>query len=190
MDSLNATAPGLDGAGGEGYIGLLSFLSFAFSVMAAVLAIDMYALLRTGRFGKTWRVLIIASVIFALMHALRMAELFNFSGLRSAHLSEVTELMFVMALAYAFYLQRQAFTRSAPPTDDHLPLSAFPPLHLEDDERAPALASEIAPREDEWARLQGQIPDHELSQPESPSSEAASSGRAPSTERFHSAPRP
>ena len=62
----------------DSYIGLLSFLSFGFSVMAAVLAIDMYALLRTGQFGKTWRVLIISTVMFALMQALKLAEILNF----------------------------------------------------------------------------------------------------------------
>ncbi len=93
----------------ESYIGLLSFLSFSFSVLAAVVAIDMYALLRTGQFARTWRVLIIASVMFALMQALRMSELLNFAGMRSYHLSEVVELMFVMSLAYAFYLQRALF---------------------------------------------------------------------------------
>lgn len=98
-------------AGGT-YFGLLSFLSFAFSVMAAVLAIDMYALLRTGEFGSTWRVLIIASVIFALVQALRMAEFFN-PKVADYGLSQIAELMFVMALAYAFYLQRRAFARAA-----------------------------------------------------------------------------
>lgn len=94
---------------GGGYVGLLSFCSFIFSVIAAVLAIDLYALLRTGRAGATWRVLIIASVMFALMHALRLAELLNFGVFPLAHLSEIVELMFVMALAYAFYLQRKVF---------------------------------------------------------------------------------
>jgi hypothetical protein len=94
----------------ESTIGLLSFLSFAFSVVAAVLAIDMYALLRTGQFGKTWRVLIIASVMFALMQALRMGELLNLEALNRYHLSQIVELMFVMSLAYAFYLQRSVFT--------------------------------------------------------------------------------
>lgn len=96
-------------SGGD-YVGLLSFFSFAFSIIAAVLAIDLYALLRTGRSGSTWRVLIIASVMFALMHALRLAELLNFGLFRVTHLSEIVELMFVMALAYAFYLQRKTFS--------------------------------------------------------------------------------
>lgn len=95
--------------GGGGYVGLLSFFSFIISVIAAVLAIDLYALLRTGRSGSTWRVLIIASVMFALMQALRLAALLRFGGLGLTRLSEIVELIFVMALAYAFYLQRQVF---------------------------------------------------------------------------------
>jgi hypothetical protein len=95
--------------GGVSSLGILSFLSFGLSVIAAVLAIDMYKLLRTGEFGKTWRVLIIASVMLALLQVLRMAEVLNFRAMRDYHLSEVVELCFVMALAYAFHLQRRVF---------------------------------------------------------------------------------
>lgn len=95
---------------GESPLGLLSFLSFAFSVIAAVLAIDMYKLLRTGGFGKTWRVLITASVMLALLQVLRMAEILNFRAIEEAHLGQIVELCFVMTLAYAFYCQRQVFS--------------------------------------------------------------------------------
>src|SRR5690242_7044005 len=91
-------------------LGLLSFLSFAFSVIAAVLAIDMYKLLRTGEFGKTWRLLITASVMFALLQVLRMAEIMNWRAIGEGQLAQVVELVFVISLAYAFYLQRRAFT--------------------------------------------------------------------------------
>jgi hypothetical protein len=84
-------------------------MSFGLSVVAAVCAIDMYNLTRTGEFGKTWRVLIIASVMFAFMQVLRIAEILNWQALTHYHFSEIVELMFVMALAYAFFLQRQAF---------------------------------------------------------------------------------
>jgi hypothetical protein len=96
---------------GESYLGLLSFLSFTFSVIAAVLAIDMYTLLRTGEFGKTWRVIIIASVMFVLLQVLRMAEALNWH-FATHGLSQIVELMFALALAYAFYLQRKAFTKA------------------------------------------------------------------------------
>jgi hypothetical protein len=96
--------------GGASTLGWLSFLSFAFSVFAAVLAIDMYKLLRTGEFGKTWRLLIIASVMFVLLQVLRMAEVVNVRMMRQQHLSEVVELCFVIVLTYAFYQQRKVFT--------------------------------------------------------------------------------
>jgi hypothetical protein len=92
---------------------LLSFLTFCFSIIAAVLAIDMYKLLRTGDFGKTWRLLIIACVMFALLQALKLAEVLNFHAMAQFHLSEIVELCFVMALAYAFYQQRRLFSRQS-----------------------------------------------------------------------------
>lgn len=94
-------------------LGLLSFLSFAFSIIAAVSAIDMYKLLRTGEFGKTWRLLIIASVMLALLQVLRMAEVLNFRPVREAHLAQIVELCFIMSLAYAFYVQRKLFSHES-----------------------------------------------------------------------------
>ena len=94
----------------ETSLGLLTFLSFGISVIAAVLAIDMYKLLRTGESGKPWRFLIIASVMLVLLQVLRMAEVLNLRGFEEAHLGEIVELCFVMTLAYAFYRQRKIFT--------------------------------------------------------------------------------
>jgi hypothetical protein len=131
------------GDGKDGYMGLLSFLSFALSVVAAVLAIDMYALLRTGQFGKTWRVLIIATVMFALMQALRMGETLNLETLNRYHLSEVVELMFVISLAYAFYLQRSVFSGMK----KERPLSAI--------ESEESVAEEVETGADEWTRISG-----------------------------------
>lgn len=92
-------------------LGLLSFLTFGISVIAAVMAIDMYKLLRTGDFGKTWRLLIIACVMFALLQALKLAELLNFRAMAQFQLSEIVELCFVLALAFAIYQQRSLFSR-------------------------------------------------------------------------------
>ena len=94
----------------EPLFGVLAFLSFAASVIAAVLAIDMFKLSRTGEFGPAWRVLIIASVMFALVQALRIAAFFDWSALQRYGLSQIAELMFALALAYAIYLQRHAFS--------------------------------------------------------------------------------
>lgn len=96
---------------GTPVIGLITFFTFAFSVIAAVLAIDMYALLRTGEFGRTWRILITASVMFALAQAMHLAAWFDWQAVRQYHLADIAQLAFVLMLAFAFYSQRQAFSQ-------------------------------------------------------------------------------
>lgn len=91
------------------YLGLMTFLSFVLSVGAAALAINLYALLRTGSVGASWRILIIASVMFALLQAVRLAEFLGMPFSEKLHLSSIIELAFVLTLAYAFWLQRQVF---------------------------------------------------------------------------------
>ena len=128
------------------YIGLLSFLSFGFSVIAAVLAIDMYRLLRTGEYGRTWRLLIITCVMFALMQVLRMGDYLNWTPFNSFSLSQIVELAFVIALAYTFYLQRRVFTLAAKfRQDEGRFLSTTEPQDNPDHEK----------REEEWHRLAG-----------------------------------
>lgn len=110
----------------EMYFGALNLLTFGFSVIAAVLAIDMYALLRTGEFGRTWRILIVASVIFVLSQVLDMSG--HLLGSANAFkIGQVVQLIFIIAVAYAFYRQRQVYTRklqrmqSFPEEDDDDP---------------------------------------------------------------------
>ena len=91
---------------------LSALFLFVLSAGAAVLAINLYSLLRTGRMGASWRVLIIASVLFALVQALRFAEVSGWHYVEVFHLSSVVEIAFVLSLAYAFYLQRQVFMSS------------------------------------------------------------------------------
>ncbi|MEO6908321.1 MAG: hypothetical protein ABI210_10570 [Abditibacteriaceae bacterium] len=92
----------------ETYVGLLNFLTFGISIIAAVLAIDMYALLRTGQFAQTWRILIVASVLFVLLQVLRMSAILLDIQIAS-QLSQVVRLVFAIALAYAFYNQRKLY---------------------------------------------------------------------------------
>lgn len=94
------------------YLQLLTLVSFFMAVVAAVLAVDMYRLLRTAEVGNSWRILCIASVLFALTLALRLAEFFDWGGLKSYELSRFGEAMFVFALAYSFHLQRKAFSHA------------------------------------------------------------------------------
>jgi hypothetical protein len=114
--------------------GVLAFLSFAASVVAAVLAIDMFAISRTGQFGPAWRVLIIASVMFALVQALRIASFFDWHALQRYGLSQIVELMFALSLAYAIYLQRHAFSARSELRQDKDELDAAVLPIDEDDE--------------------------------------------------------
>ena len=92
---------------------LLALCLFVFSVGASLLALNLYSLLRTGKMGASWRVLTIASVLFALAQALRLAKASGWPHSEIFELIGVIDLAFVLALAYAFYLQRQVFV-SAP----------------------------------------------------------------------------
>jgi len=91
------------------YLGILSFLTFGISLIAAVLAIDMYGLLRVGQSGRTWRILIVASVIFVLLQVLRMATILLHLEITD-ELSQIVGLIFAIAFAYAFYRQRAIYT--------------------------------------------------------------------------------
>jgi len=91
------------------YLGILSFLTFGISLIAAVLAIDMYGLLRVGQSGRTWRILIVASVIFVLLQVLRMATILLHLKITD-ELSQIVGLIFAIAFAYAFYRQRAIYT--------------------------------------------------------------------------------
>lgn len=86
-----------------------ALFSFLTSIGAAVLAINLYPQLRVGRTGASWRVLIIAAVLFALMQALRFCEIVGVPYLSGLRLSSIVEMVFGLALAYAFFLQRQVF---------------------------------------------------------------------------------
>lgn len=88
----------------------MSFLSFGLSIVAAVLAVDMYKLSRTGQFGASWRVLITASVIYALLQASHLAAQ---SVAAFGKFSHIVELIFVLALTYSFYLQRRNFLNTS-----------------------------------------------------------------------------
>ena len=86
-----------------------ALFSFFTSMGAAILAINLYPLLRVGRTGASWRVLIIAAVTFALMQVLRFCEAVGVPYMSGLQLSSIVEMVFGLALAYAFYLQRQVF---------------------------------------------------------------------------------
>ena len=91
------------------FIGILNFLTFGISIIAAVLAIDMYSLLRVGQSGRTWRILIVASVVFVLLQVLQLMEVLLRMEIAN-ELSQIVALIFAMAFAYAFYRERANYT--------------------------------------------------------------------------------
>jgi len=94
------------------YAVISTLFCFLLSVGAAAIAINLYSLLRTGQIGASWRVLIIASVLFSLGQAVRLAEVSGVPYAQEMRLSAVVDLIFVLALAYAFFLQRQVFSEA------------------------------------------------------------------------------
>ena len=100
------------------YVGLMALFTFLLSVSAATLAINLYSLYRTGRMGASWRVIIIATVMFALLQAVKLAEL-DISAVNALHLSSIIELAFVLLLLYAFHLQHQVFATEQRLRKDH-----------------------------------------------------------------------
>ena len=94
------------------YSVISTLFCFLLSVGASAIAINLYSLLRTGEFGSSWRVLIIASVLYSLGQAVKLAEVCDVPYAQQLQLSSIVNLIFVLALAYAFFLQRQVFTEA------------------------------------------------------------------------------
>ena len=86
-----------------------ALFSFFTSVGAAILALNLYPLLRVGRTGASWRVLIIAAALFALVQALHFCEVIGVPYVSALRLSSIVQMVFGLSLAYAFFLQRQVF---------------------------------------------------------------------------------
>ena len=82
-------------------------LSFFAAIFATVWAVELYRLLRTGEVGRTWRVIIAATILFAVGEVLKFGELFEF--LPRLGMFNYLHLPFIILLAYACYAQRKAF---------------------------------------------------------------------------------
>ena len=87
----------------------LEFLSFMVAIFAAVVALQLYALLKTGEIGRTWRVLILGAGIFALHTLIGIGHYFDYFDDHGTY--ELSQLLCIIVLAYAFWLQRSAFCR-------------------------------------------------------------------------------
>jgi len=86
---------------------IVHVLSFFAAIFATVWAVELYRLLKTGEVGKTWRILIAATIVFALSEVLKFGELLDFLPPVGAY--SYLQLPFIVLLACACYLQRKAF---------------------------------------------------------------------------------
>jgi hypothetical protein len=85
----------------------MSLISFFVAVLAAVWAVELYRLLRAGEGGRAWRVLIIATIVFAIQQLYAIGRGLGF--IEMSGVAEITQVVFVVLLAYAFYTQRRIF---------------------------------------------------------------------------------
>lgn len=85
----------------------LLLLTFFAAIFATVWAIELYSLLKTGEVGKTWRVIVVATILFAVSEVFKFGELLGY--LPQHHVNDYLELPFIIILATACYMQRKAF---------------------------------------------------------------------------------
>lgn len=91
---------------------ILSLLTFFIAIFAVVLAFQLHALLRTGAIGHTWKIIIVASVVYGIGELLRFGEVWELVEPEVFLAGEnATRLVFIALLAWALYVQRQAFFR-------------------------------------------------------------------------------
>jgi len=87
-----------------------SLLTFLLTLFALVLAIQLYALLRTGTIGATWRIVSAGVVAFGIGELFRFASVWKFiDPLWAQVVSLITNFLFIILLAWALWIQRQAF---------------------------------------------------------------------------------
>ena len=65
--------------------------------------------MRSRESGRSWRILIVASVVFVLLQVLQLVEILLRLEIAN-QLGQVVALIFAMAFAYAFYRERALYT--------------------------------------------------------------------------------
>ncbi|MBI3920181.1 MAG: hypothetical protein HY318_02090 [Armatimonadetes bacterium] len=86
---------------------IVQALTFIAAIFATIWAIELYSLLKTGEVGKTWRVVVIATLLFAVSEIEKFGETYQY--LPTLNLHEYLDLPFILLLAIACYMQRKAF---------------------------------------------------------------------------------
>lgn len=94
-------------------MGSLQLVNFVVALFAALVALQLYSLLRTGSVGRTWKILIVGAVIL-VVHAVAAFMIHCFpEGVGTMpfaqSVSEVLKTAFVFTLAWGLWMQRQAF---------------------------------------------------------------------------------
>lgn len=84
-----------------------ALVSFIVSLLAAIWALELYQLLRTGAIGKSWKILIAAALVFMVHEVTNIVRIFGSFG--DFGLYDATKLLFVLLLAWGFYAQRHVF---------------------------------------------------------------------------------
>lgn len=96
----------------EVWFAITSLATFVLTLFALVLAIQLYALLRTGTVGGTWRIIVGATALFGMGEILRFAGVWGFLDSLSSHVAaQIANFLFAALLAWALWIQRQAFYR-------------------------------------------------------------------------------
>ncbi len=88
-------------------VAVLQALTFITAAFCAIVAAQLYLLLKTGEVGKTWRFLIMAVLLFALHSAIGFLQ--TIGAQYPPILYEGTKFAVILCLAWAFYIQLRIF---------------------------------------------------------------------------------
>ena len=94
------------------YSAFMALLCLLVAIFAVILAIQLYALLKTGAIGQTWQVVIAAIVVYGIERIVYFAQVWGFvHDLVLQFTQRALELLFIVLMTFALYVQRRAFLR-------------------------------------------------------------------------------
>lgn len=85
---------------------IIDLLNSVVSIVAAILGIRLATLSKGGQMEKTWNLLAISAVVFAILIEVRVA-LKYFSTLNIDSVAGLVELVFLIIFAYSLYSTRK-----------------------------------------------------------------------------------
>ena len=111
----------MEGPASSTAIAMLRLLAFLFSVLASVIAAQLYLLARSTSFGRVWRPFLVGALLVATWSLAQFAQTFFDSpfgqGQHAAMFMDLLVLLAVMHLAMGLYEMRQAYFR---PSDQRI----------------------------------------------------------------------